>query len=507
MELEQQVWQTISRYHLLERETTVVVGCSGGPDSVALLLALHALSAAHRLGVQLHVAHVNHMIRGPEAEGDQQLVQHLATSLDLPFHARRVNIPELQQRRRGGLEQVAREARYRCLQQVARHAGATRIAVGHTADDQAETVLHRIVRGAGLRGLSGIPIRRALHTTGIELVRPLLHVSHQEVLRYLQAGRHAYRVDASNHDLELMRNSIRLELLPLLESRYNHQARRSLVRLARVAREACEYLDVAAAAALDELTVSTRQGELCVDCRALLELAAPLQRPVLRLAVRRCKGNLRRITQKHTDRLHQFASHATSGKMLQLPGDLTLLKEYDKLRFRHDNGVAPPTAQLIELAIPGSTPLADLDGEIIAETVPADPAFLLRFRADRTAWEEAMDLDALHLPLHLRRWRAGDRIRPLGAPGQKKLQDLFTDKKVPREQRTAVPVVADRQGRPVWVVGLAIEERVKVREATEHILRLRLVPRRAGIKGIESASVLLGRSAVAPECPRSNADE
>ena len=477
MHLDEKLWQTIGREKLFAPGSTVLVGCSGGADSVSLLLLLREMSLRHRLDLRLHVAHLNHMIRGAEADEDQAFVERLAASFALPCHVGRVDVPARSRERTGGLEEVARDERYSFLQRLAEAIGAARVAVGHTADDQAEPILGRLFRGAGLQGLRGMALRRPLGASRVELVRPLLFLTHQELLDYLTGRGQEHRLDSTNLVTDYTRNRIRHELLPLLESRYSANIRPALVRLSTIAGEAQDYLEAAAAAALEELTMPSSNAGMVIACGGLGAQPPAIRRQVVRLAIRRVKGHLRQVSAKDVDKVLRLAAESSSGRAIQLSHGLRVLKEHDTLRFQQgEPAIRPGCSETVELAIPGATPLPERGFEVRAEALDAAPGFLARFRAQKTLWEEALDLAALALPLRLRSWQAGDRFRPLGAAGTKKLQDLFTDRKVPRERRGSVPVVADGRNHPVWVVGFGIAESVKIQETTARVLRIQLLP-------------------------------
>jgi len=476
MQIAERVWQTIAKYHLSEDGSSVIVGCSGGPDSVGLVLVLRDLSQSGVLDLKLHVAHLNHMTRGDEGDEDQRFVRKLASNLGLTFHTETVNVPELREKSKGNLEETARHERYAFLQRVAEDVGAKTIAVGHTADDQAETVLHRVLRGTGLHGLVGIPVRRELRPTGAILVRPLLQVTHQNVLDHLHEKGQGYRLDSSNKDTNFTRNLIRLEIMPLVEREVNSGVRDALVRLGEIASQAHDYLEEEAFSHLDEVLLTTSGDNMTIDARKLLALPQAMQPLVIRLAIRQLKGCLQGITRKHIDRLLDFAATAYSGKTFQLPQNVTVIKEYGKLRMQEGSSLPGPHDDVsIELCVPGKTLVPDMGFEVCADVFDEQPGFLKSFQSKKTPLEETMDLDTLRLPLILRTWHAGDRMRPLGICGTKKLQDMFTDRKVPRERRSSVPVITMQNDQPIWVVGLGIDESVKIRDNTKRMLHLKLV--------------------------------
>lgn len=257
----------------------VVVAVSGGPDSVALLRALIAAEC----GLKLVVAHLNHQLRGPDSDADENFVRALAEKeCNLHFRSTRTDVRGTAEHAGDNLEATARRLRYDWLIQVARESGAAWVATGHTVDDQAETVLHRLLRGAGLKGLRGIAPRRAL-TPGIDLIRPLLCVSRFEILDFLQSQSQQYRTDLSNQDLRHTRNRIRHELLPLLAEHYNPAIREVLARVAEQATEAYRELEADSSALLQSAEKPRAGGTIVLDRTLLLAALDPVMREALRL--------------------------------------------------------------------------------------------------------------------------------------------------------------------------------------------------------------------------------
>jgi tRNA(Ile)-lysidine synthase len=291
-----------------------IIAVSGGPDSVALLRLLLELNQSGKIG-DLIVAHLNHQLRGEESDADEQFVQNLATAFALPFCQRQVNVAELASQRGDNLENTARQIRYDWLAEIAGAYGAAWVATGHTADDQAETLLHRLLRGTGLQGLGGIPPRREL-IPGIDAVRPLLTTSRNEVLGYLQDIDQSFCTDSSNIDRGYTRNRIRHELLPILASDYNPEIVSVLCRLAEQAREVQTLLTTQAGQLLKEAELP-RAGRLLIFARKrLAEAPKHLVRELFRLVWSRESWPAGAMTFDDWDRL---ASLAREDKTLDLP--------------------------------------------------------------------------------------------------------------------------------------------------------------------------------------------
>ena len=428
----------------------MVVAVSGGGDSVGLLRVLH--SSAEEFGLRLSVAHLDHETRGEEGRGDARFVAELAGSLGLPF-----DLGHWCATRPGHFEADARRARYEWLAGVAQARGSPHVAVGQTLDDQAETILHRVVRGTGLRGLAGMPVRRKL-APGVVLVRPLLGVSRGEVREYLEAIGQGFREDSTNLDTSRTRARIRLELLPELAVKYNPGVAEALVRLARIASDSSRALERLASARMVGILLESEADRLVLDRPALAKLDPPGRSEVLRLAWRRAgwpEGAMdarrwRRLAGLGWSRLSAGAGVEASAT----PDRLILCRSLDE--------PGPSRREPVPLPVPG---WASWEGGRIGTTLdPDDPR------------DESVDLDAVVLPLTIRQGEPGDRFEPLGlGEGSQPLNDFFRGRRVPRTRRSSVPIVCDQAG-IIWVVGHRISHRVRLTGATTRTLGLRFEP-------------------------------
>jgi len=434
---------------LWEAGASLLVAVSGGPDSVALLDILHALSA--EMGLTLAVAHVNHLLR-PEAEEDAAFVEALAARYGLPYRYRRVDVPARVAETGESVEEAARELRYAALHEMACEAGAKYIATGHTADDQAETVLMRVLRGTGPAGLAGIPPKRD------DLVRPLLRTWRSEILDYLRERELSYCTDRSNYSTDFTRNRIRLELLPFLEREYAPHLRARLAHLAELERQ-------------DEVVLSALADERYAALRRTMEdgIALPegpempraLRWRCWRHAIAEVRGGLADIHYEHLEAIEHLPLH----QQVHLPG-VRVLHEVGYLLFLP----APTEEELVEYIPQARLPLP---GQFCP--LAADCCLLLEVFDERmpiaSGDTAVLDADAVQGALTVRGWHPGDRYRPLGAPGSRKVQDIFVDAGVPRRLRARVPLVLDEEG-IIWLAGFRIADRVKMNASTARTLRI-----------------------------------
>ncbi|MFH1651024.1 MAG: tRNA lysidine(34) synthetase TilS [Chloroflexota bacterium] len=463
--LEQRILLFLREQRLIAPTMKLVVAVSGGADSVCLLHVLHKLSPEP--GVSLHVAHLDHRIRGAAAEEDARYVTALARRMGIPVTVDRRDVPRYREEHRLSLEEAAREVRYNFLSEVARTVGAAAAAVGHTRDDHVETVLMHFLRGSGTQGLRGLAPRQRWSSVegNLEVIRPLLSVSREETVAYCRRHRLATRQDATNLSLHPLRNRVRLDLLPRL-AEYNPQVAEALRRTATLARDEFEFLEEAARKAWPEVCRQV-DGAVLLDKAAFGKLPPALQRQMLRRSIAALRGNLKDLSATHIEDLMAVRDKG-AGKIITLPEGLTFAVQYDHYRLGIDV-VETPFPELkdqLELKIPGETVLpgwrvtAELSDGAPAET--ADGPFTARFDFARTGPE-----------IVLRSRRRGDRFQPLGMGQSKKLYEFMIDRKIPQAWRDRVPILA-APPQIIWVAGYRIDDRVKVTAATRRVLRIRL---------------------------------
>ena len=444
----------------------IVAAVSGGPDSMALLLLLNRLRG--QLGFELHVAHADHGLRGDEAREDARFVESMARYMGLPVTLARLDVNALRDARGMSVEEAAREARYAFLVETAGGVGASAIALGHTADDQAETVLMHLLRGSGTSGLAGMPAVSHLpadrYGERMALVRPLLDFTKADTRAYCEIRGVTPREDSTNSSLEITRNRVRLELMPQLEQ-FNPRFREALLRLSASSAHDLDFLEQAAGEARQRLDVPGEQSGIAVSRAGFQALHPAVRRHLLRLAYRELAGATKELTHRHVEDMVRLSSGRT-GAWMALPGGLRFHVGYDALHLA-PAGELPSTALLAgehALSIPGETCVGDWC--VHAELLP-------HVRGDAEGGSLVAVLDAYRAGrlLCVRSRRPGDRIMPLGMSGSRKVQDVMVDDKTPEAERDGVPLVVSEHG-VVWVVGHRIAHWARVREDTERVLRL-----------------------------------
>ena len=465
------VRRTIRAHGLLPSGSRVAVALSGGADSVALLYVLWKIAEAERFHV-VGAVHLNHQLRGADADADGEFCRSLAARLDVPIDVERADIARLARESATSVEHAAHIARHAFFERAAARLGAAAVAVAHTQDDQAETFLLRLLRGAGPRGLSGMHPRSGI------VVRPLIETSRSDVREYLRVAGIGFREDASNADLSIPRNRIRHELLPLLDARFSPGIVEVLDREAAIAREDAEYLEDQARAAAERVVVRTARG-VEIDADALMAEPIAVARRVIRHAQQMAAGADHFIGFEAGEAVRRFVVSKSTGQ-LDLPGHRANRRGTAVVLTpsRGREKPAPPADFLYQLDVPGEVAIPEAACAISAASsaVPvgrlAREVWHLAGRSD----EAVIEARRLMRPLAVRNRRAGDAFHPLGLGGRKTLQDFFVDAKILRRERDITPVIVDSAGKIVWIAGLALAEEFRVTEATKDVVILKRLP-------------------------------
>lgn len=496
----QQVQDAVEEYDLFAPGDRLVVGLSGGPDSLCLLHVLTRLREAY--DVQLHVAHLNHGARGDASDADAAFVRKTAVDWNLPVTVEKRDVPQLADEHGLAFEEAARRVRYAFLARVARRIGAANVAVGHNADDQAETVLMHIIRGSGLSGLRGmlpytpltdyrllapfrdereddtvLPVEGGEQRTTLGIIRPLLKVTRDDIEKYCASHGLQPRFDRSNLDTTHFRNRLRHELIPELQT-YNPGIRERLCHMADIAAADYEVLVDARKEAWQHVVRHQGDKTIVFDQSAWQELPVALQRALLRQAAFRLRANLRDVTFVHIENARKVALEGETGKASTLPAGLELRVGYETLTIGDagDPGPAPDEPLLctegpLEVPVPGSTPLPESDWVLKVSLL--DRWTMADVTTSDHPWTAYFDAGALSKPIRLRTRREGDAFQPLGMEGHHvQLSDLMINTKIPEAWRGHVPLlVAD--GEILWVCGRRVAEGAKVESDTERVARFR----------------------------------
>ena len=463
MSLIQYFYADLVRFRMVAPGDTVVVGVSGGADSVALLHLLYRLQ--DRCQIVLQVAHLNHMFRGAEAGADAALVERLALELDLPLTMESIDVPAYCSRLGLSPQAGARSVRYDFFSRVATVIGAARVALGHHADDQAETILLNFLRGTGIGGLGGMrPVRDKFY------IRPLLGVRRREIEAYCHRQGLEYCLDTSNFKPTYTRNRVRLHLLPILEKQYNPSVVEALIRLSQICRDEDALLEEQARRIYAGLRIEKAGPVVVLERELFLSLAPAIQRRVLRQAWQQVAGKHQDLTYQHVEDMLELIGTGVTGAEVVLPCLIKARTGYGTIEFYRSGAGYQVPAYSYPLQVPGETRIPELGLSIVATLLPTqeigDPAALPSEVA-------ALDYDRLPGTLTVRRRVPGDVFRPLGLGGTMKLKKFLNNQKIPARRRDGIPLVVSGQNL-VWVAGVRLAEDYKLSSDTRRCLVLEL---------------------------------
>ena len=470
--LRQDIARTIHAYDMIPARSRVLIGVSGGPDSICLWHVLMGL--AHDFNIRIGVAHLNHELRTAASDRDASFVRELAEFYNTPFFYQKANIRSAAEKSRRSIEEAGRMARYAFFRETAAAHGFDKIALGHHRDDNAEQVLMNLLRGAGLDGLGGIPPVRD------QFIRPLIRVCRKDVLSYLAENRLEYMTDQTNADNLFLRNRVRHQLLPLLEKGFNPNIAESLNRLSEICRSEKEWIDGLVLQTLDQVTRHRNKIQLTLSIAGLKRLHQAHLRRLVRTGIRQIKGDLRRIRMAQIDAAVGLIHSEKAMAWCDLPDRIRVEKQGDHLFIQQasQNLRETPSAQAPP-AYEYAVQFADLPVEIF---IPEIQKKIMMSAPDKTAFSEidcqdpsyvVFDLDRLRFPLIIRNPRPGDRFTPLGMKGSQKLKDYFINNKVPRPERWGYPVLVSG-GEIIWIAGHRIAETVKVTQTSQKLIKAEL---------------------------------
>ncbi|MEW6097149.1 MAG: tRNA lysidine(34) synthetase TilS [bacterium] len=460
MILIEKVEKTITQYHMLKEGDKVVIGISGGPDSVALLHIL--LRLQQRFKLTLLLAHLNHLLR-EEAKQEALFVEKMAESLKLPIVIEEMDIS--QDTSKGlSIQQKARKIRYEFLIQIAKRLNASKIALAHHEDDNIETILMWLIRGCGAEGFKGIPPVRKINE-GLYIIRPLIKNTRQEIEEYLKLNKLSFKIDSSNLKTDYLRNKIRLELLPKLKQ-YNPNIKKVLNRLSTLWHIDDEYLNLLSIDATNKVVLEKGR----IDLKKFSDIHQAIQSRILRKIIEDVKGTLQGITFGHIEAILNLIKNGPAQGSLDLPSNIKVEREYDTLAIYKGKRKEERKGEEKYIKVPGVT---EVEGLKIETQVIKKESLANFYSLLSTPSEAYLDYDKLKLPLLLRHRKKGDKFHPYGMAGSKKIKDFLIDLKVPKRKRDKIYLLEDNKG-IIWIMGFnRIDERVKITHTTENVLVIR----------------------------------
>ena len=452
----------IEKNELIQRKDKIVIGVSGGADSVCLFLVLLKLQKKYEL--ELFVVHIHHGIRGEQADRDELFVRELAKSAGVAYFSIRKDIPKLAKKNGKSEEEMGRIARYEAFYQVLKQVKGNKIAVAHNQNDCAETVLFQLFRGSGLKGMGGILAKRN------EIIRPLLSIGRCEIEQYLKEEGQLYCIDQTNLEQEYTRNKIRLSILPIAEQEINEKAVEHIAKTAEFLQEVEQYIRKNVDFVWNEI-VCEKLGQYFIVIEKLKEQDIVIQRELLKLLLSKVAGKAKDIEAKHIETILELMQKQT-GKQLHLPYGIVVRKEYDFLVFEKENEKREDKSGYFYELLPNKTYIIEEIGLCIE----------LKLEESQPKWDEIpqntcvkwLDYDKIERSICIRGRQAGDYLQVNKEGGTRKLKDYFIDKKIPRQERQNIALLADGS-HIIWILGDRISEKYKITENTKNILKLKIM--------------------------------
>jgi len=444
----------------------IVIGVSGGADSIALLQVLHRFSKTKNYG--LFVAHVNHMARGDESYVDADFVKGVAEKLGLPFFLKVIDVQNKRIQLKKSFQDAARLIRYQFFDETLKVVGGNKIALGHSADDQVETILMNIIRGSGLKGLVGIPQVRG------NIIRPFWEIYRKDLENFLKLSKTPFRNDLSNEDRKYLRNRIRHELIPHLES-YNPNIKKKLQEMSEIVGEDEKLLSQITRDIFSQKVLGHEESEKIIywDVDDFLSHPVALRQRLVRETFCRIAGNMLHITSHHVREVNALFDSPKVGKTLNIPRNIKVTCGYDSVVFQQT--IKNPRENIREkesfptpILIPGFTELTE--GQIRVETQILEGKGEREYSSLNPNMQAFLDLEKTGFIIKARFFRSGDRFRPLGVLGNKKLKSFFIDSKVPKHMRHKIPILTNDKDDIIWVYGQRIAHFCRVTNKTRKIL-------------------------------------
>jgi tRNA(Ile)-lysidine synthase len=469
-EFEERIADFTKANRLFEFAGKILLAVSGGADSTALLYAICALKAEGVFSAELLCAHINHQLRGSESDGDEDFVVKQADRLNLPITTRRADVRGFARKNKLSIETAARKLRIESLLNIAKSNNVNHVATAHQKNDNAETIIQRLRRGTGFRGLGGIwPMRKFDEAT---FTRPLLCVTRQEIIEYLEKRNLKWRVDRTNDNCRYRRNFIRHRLLPELQKYCSGSIVEQLFKLSEAAQRFYKLITNETEKVWADV-VEHRSGKVILDLEKLTIYPPSVKVELIRRSLAALGCGERDFTQGHYEKILESTKQKTSGRKIELPGRLVVLQEYEKLIFAHaeKKETEEKTDKSIEINVPGRTEFGDY--LIEASILDAADCNVEKFKTEKTQFVEWFDLDKLKMPLAVRFRKTGDRFQPLGSAGKKKVGKFLTAARVSQELRQKILIIADSE-RIIWVWPIRINDQARITSETQKILQLQI---------------------------------
>ncbi|MBY1319751.1 tRNA lysidine(34) synthetase TilS [Clostridioides difficile] len=452
------VLSTINKHNLIQKGDKIVLGLSGGPDSVCLLHVLNRLKKD--FNIEIYAAHLNHQIRGIEAQKDALYVSKLCEDMGIIFFVKSINVPKYCENEGLSLEEGARKLRYEMFYEIKDKIKANKIAIGHNLNDQAETVMMRIMRGTGLKGLKGIDYIRDNC-----IIRPILDVERNEIEEYCEAYNLNPRIDKTNLENIYTRNKIRLDLLPYMKDNFNSNVIESIVRMSNSLKSDNDYIEKEAEAKFREVSNIKEKGFVEINLDDFVCLHDAIKVRVLRNSIKHILGDTNFVDQRHIEDIMSLEDNSKVNKMLTLPRNIFVYRKKDSIILTNEEIVNEEIEFYYNVPSNGFIKIKELKQIIETQVMSID--MYKSMKLDNSS--KGFDFNKVKGGIVIRSRRQGDKIKL--AMGSKKVKDLFIDLKIPREERCKIPIITDSEG-IICVGDYKISENYKIDENTKEVLKI-----------------------------------
>lgn len=453
----------IQQNKLLDNCEKLLLGVSGGPDSLAMLHLFFELR--EELGIEIAVAHLNHMFRS-ESDAEADFVKNYAKKLGISFYKKKVNLPKLIKKNKLSPEAAARQERFNFFKQIMSENNFEKLALGHHRDDQVETILLNLFRGSGLKGLSGI--QKSLNYDKIKIIHPLLNFSKKELILYCRQNNLRARFDSSNKKNIYSRNIIRNKILPIVEKEINPGVRKVIEKNSEIISAENKFLEKLARQKYKKILITEKQNKIVIDFIKFKELDQVLQRRIYRHIYYKFNHDLENLYLDHIHEIEKLINDQQTGRGIDITAGIRVEISYSKLFFLKNKNLKTKKTKKTKINLNSKLKIND-DYNLIAKIKKKNN---FSFNCDN--YRAAFDFEKLKLPLSFRSREDGDKLIPLGMTGHKKVKDILIDLKIPRHQRNKVPVIVDAEDNIIWLAPYKLSAEFKITKKTKKILILKL---------------------------------
>lgn len=450
MDLIKKIKKNISENSLIDEKDRILVGLSGGPDSIFLLYILH-----NYFNNQLIITHINHKLRGVDSDLDEKFVRTISQKLKIPLYVIREDIRKLSNENKKSIEEVGREVRFSFFNKILKVENFNKIALGHNLDDNVETILINFIKGSGTKGLIGIPEKRD------NIIHPIINIKKEEILKFLEENKIEYRVDKTNFEIDFLRNKVRNYLLPIIEKEFNKNFKEKILSLSNILKVEDRFLDNLVENIKNDL-IEFEDDFIKIDNKKFQKLDLSLKRRLIRHAIDYFNRDLREYPLEHIDKVISLENKKT-GKEIELPFNLIAVKDKNKIIIEK-KGVEIPNFY-IEIPDIGLYELAGMKIEL---------TLVEKISKVKDIFTSFFDYDKIEFPIKFRKPKFGEKFKPLGLKEEKKIQDFFVDNGIPKSVRWNLPILLDKKDDILWIVGVRISDDYKVTNLTKRVICIKI---------------------------------